>query len=110
MIEVRLAGTVASPPREHTSTGYRTKTCVRINAVDARGTVQWVDCRSTNPEVRKRLADLRVGDSVQVKGELAWAYYTKSDGRMQGLQCRLTVNVIRRLGGSPKPQLSKEAA
>jgi hypothetical protein len=110
VIEIRMTGVVASEPREQADGRHPTKACVRVNVIDAQGRVQWMDCRSTNPSVMRLIEKLRVGDSVQIKGEPAWCFYTKSDGAMQGLQARVSVSVIRRLGGSRKPKLSKEAA
>jgi hypothetical protein len=110
VIEIRATGVVASEPRVQVGGNHPAKTCVRINVVDAQGRVQWLDCRSTNPRLRRLLAKLRVGDPVQLKGEPAWCFYTKSDGVMQGLQTRVSVSVIRRLGSPSQSRQSKEAA
>lgn len=110
MIEIQMTGVVASEPKERDDGRHPTKTCVRVNVVDAQGRIQWMDCRSTNPSVRELLSKLRIGDAVQIAGHPAWCYYTKSDGRMQGLQARVTVRVVRRLGSTVQHQPSKEHA
>ncbi|WP_144022189.1 hypothetical protein [Caballeronia sordidicola] len=110
MIEIVMTGVVATAPKECLVGKRQTKIRVRVNVIDAKGKVQWIDCSSISPHMRERLARLRVGESVEIKGNPAWVFYLKADGVTQGLQAQVDVSVMRRLKAANSNQNSKETA
>lgn len=110
MIEIRMTGVVASEPKERVVEHRSTKVRVRVNVIDAKGKVQWIDCNSTDPAMCLRLSMLCVGDCVEIQGNPSWVFYLKADRETQGLQTQVTVSVLRRLSSAIQPQPSKEAA
>ncbi|WP_296223271.1 hypothetical protein [Ralstonia sp. UBA689] len=66
MIDVLIAGTVSNEPRERLGDDGRPRARVNLTALDGSGKVQLISCTSGNPEARRALTRLHVGDSVAI--------------------------------------------
>jgi hypothetical protein len=110
MIKILMTGTVSTAPRELLAGRFIPKVKVRIDVMDALGSVQWVDCYSRDRKMRAHLLTLKVGDQVVIKGHPSWTYYIPSGRDVQSLRAQVLVTNVNRVQHGEISNLSKEAA
>jgi hypothetical protein len=110
VIKILMTGTVTTAPRELLAGRLIPKVKVRIDVIDAKGSVQWVDCYSRDGKMRGRLLGLKVGDAVQIKGHPSWTYYIPPGRDVQSLRAQVLVTNVNRVQHGELSKLSEIAA
>lgn len=91
MIDVLIAGTVSNEPRERLGDDGRPRARVNLTALDGSGKVQLISCTSGNPEARRALTRLHVGDSVAISGRATLHVYQRREDATRAAILRVSV-------------------
>ncbi|WP_303679238.1 single-stranded DNA-binding protein [Ralstonia mannitolilytica] len=94
MIDVLIAGTVSNEPRERLGDDGRPRARVNLTALDGSGKVQLISCTSGNPEARRALTRLHVGDSVAISGRATLHVYQRREDATRAAILRVSVNRV----------------